>query len=248
MKVFCEDKRILGQTRKAIEEFNMINAKDSITVGVSGGKDSLVLLYSLARLREFLNISFNITAVVVNLGFDDYNTESTKDFCSLLDVDYVEEKTSIGEIVFNIRKENNPCSLCANLRRGALNKTAIKLNCNKVALGHTRDDIIETFIMSLFYEGRINTFPPVTYLDRKKLYVIRPLIYIEEREITEFIKKNNILVTKNPCPVDKNTSRQYIKDLLKELSLKNKDIKSNIFGSIIRSNLDGFGGVHIQND
>lgn len=218
----------------------MINEGDRIAVGLSGGKDSLTMLSVLAALKRYYPVPFELEAVTLDLGFGKINSEYLQSFCSNLDVKLTVEKTLIGKIVFDIRKEDNPCSMCANLRRGALNNVAVSLGCNKVALGHTRDDVIETFLLSTFYEGRLHTFSPVTHLARKDIYVIRPLIYTQEREIKGYINKNGITPVKNPCPSDKQSKRQDIRKLITTLSSENKTLKGNIFGAVKRSGIDGW--------
>ncbi len=234
------DKRILGQTRKAIQDYDMIHEADRIAVGVSGGKDSLTLLATLRKLMDFYPARFEIKAITLAMGIGEPDYSPVRELCKEIGVEYIVEDTYIGKIVFEARQEKNPCSLCANLRRGALNNTALKYGCNKVALAHNRDDIVETLLLSTFYEGRIHSFSPVTYLDRKGVHVIRPLIYVEEKQIKAFIKSNNIQVVHNPCTANGHTKRQYIKELLTELSLENREIKNNIFGAIRRSGLDGW--------
>ncbi|MDP4093272.1 MAG: tRNA 2-thiocytidine biosynthesis TtcA family protein [Bacillota bacterium] len=216
----------------------MIREGDRIAVGVSGGKDSLTLLIALSSLQEFYPVKFELEAVTLTMGIGEFDLAPVKKLCSELGVNYTIEETLIGKIVFEERQEENPCSLCANLRRGALHNTAKKLNCNKIALAHHRDDVIETLLLSLFYEGRIHTFSPVTYLDRKELYMIRPLIYTEEKEIKSFIKSSGIVPVPSPCTVNGKTKRQYIKDLIWSMSKDTKDIKSNIFGAVKRSKID----------
>jgi len=233
-------KRILGQTRKAIQDFNMIQEGDRIAVGVSGGKDSLTLLLSLRKLMDFYPARFELKAVTLSMGIGEADYSPVRKLCDEIGVEYIVEDTYIGKIVFEARQEKNPCSLCANLRRGALNSTALRLGCNKVALAHNHDDVIETLLLSTFYEGRIHSFSPVTYLDRKGIHVIRPLIYVEEKQIKAFIKENSLQVVPNPCKANGFTKRQYIKDLLRELSQDNKEIKNNIFGALKRSGLDGW--------
>jgi tRNA 2-thiocytidine biosynthesis protein TtcA len=218
----------------------MICDGDRIAVGVSGGKDSLTLLYALKRLQSFYPKPFDLEAITLTMGFGDFDTGPIQAFCDKIGVNLTVEDTLIGKIVFEERKEKNPCSLCANLRRGALHNKAIQLGCNKVALGHNKDDVIETFLLSLFYEGRLHTFSPVTYLDRKKLFVIRPLIYAEEKEIRDFVKKESLVTVKNPCFMNGSTKRQYIKNLLYWMSKEKRDLKSNLFGAIKRSNIDGW--------
>lgn len=233
-------KRMLGQTRRAIQDYEMIREGDRIAVGVSGGKDSLTLLIALRKLMDFYPVSFEIRAVTLSMGIGEPDYSPVKQLCDDIGVEYIIEDTYIGKIVFEARQENNPCSLCANLRRGALNNAALRLGCNKVALAHNRDDAIETLLLSTFYEGRIHTFSPVTYLSRKDIHVIRPLLYVEEKQIRSFIKDNGIQVVHNPCPANGHTKRQYIKDLLTDLSLDNREIKNNIFGAIKRSGLNGW--------
>jgi len=240
-------KRILGQVRKAIQDFNMIQEGDRVAVGVSGGKDSITLLLALSKLRSFYPKKFDIEAVTIDAGIEGMSFSLVEALCRNIGVNYTVEKTYISKIIFDVRKEDNPCSLCANLRRGALNNVAKKLGCNKVALAHHRDDVIETLLMSIFYEGRIHTFSPVTYLSRKDLYVIRPLIFTEEKEIKAFIKKYDITTVKNLCPADGHTKRQEIKDLLYKMSLEKRDVKSNVFGAIKRSNLNGWAIADTNN-
>ncbi|WP_083225202.1 tRNA 2-thiocytidine biosynthesis TtcA family protein [Acetivibrio mesophilus] len=218
----------------------MIQEGDRIAVGVSGGKDSLALLVALRQIKNFLPVKFELEAVTLTMGIGEFDLSPVKELCKKIDVNYTIEETLIGKIVFEERQEKNPCSLCANLRRGALHNTAKRLGCNKVALAHHMDDVIETFLLSTFYEGRIHTFSPVTYLDRKGLYLIRPLIYTEEKLVKEFIKGNNITTVHNPCPANGYTKRQYIKDLLWDLKKDNREIKSNIFGAIKRSGIDNW--------
>src|SRR5690554_1955254 len=204
MSSFLNERKIISCVKKAIEDFNMIEDGDKIAVGISG-KDSITLLISLKRLQTFLNKNFSIEAVTLTLGIGKYNLDYIKKLCENLEINYTIEETLIGKIIFEERKEKNPCSLCANMRRGALNNTAKKLGCNKVALGHHRDDLIETLMLNILFEGKISTFSPVTYLSRKELNVIRPLIYTPEEEITKFISANSITNIKNPCQVDGKT-------------------------------------------
>lgn len=213
----------------------MISDGDKIAVGVSGGKDSLVLLLALSSLRKFYPKKFDLCAITVSLGFDNFCVSPIQDFCEKIGVPYYVCDTLIGEIVFNVREEKNPCSLCANMRRGAINGKAKELGYNKIALGHNKDDFIETSILRLFYEGNFKSFLPVTYLDNKKLHVIRPLIYILEKEIKDYAKKNCLPIVKNPCPKDKNSKREEIKNLINSLAKENRNLKSNIFGAIKRS-------------
>jgi len=239
MKGFIEQKRILGQVRKAVEDYDMISERDRIAVGISG-KDSIALLIALRQLQRFFDKKFSLQAITLTLGIGDCDLTYTRNLCNEIGVNYTIEETIIGKIIFGERQEDNPCSLCANMRRGALHNVAKTLGCNKVALGHHKDDAIETFMLSTLYEGRFHTFSPVTYLDKKELYLIRPLIYTEEKEIKGFVNANNIIPIKNPCPVNGKTKRQYIKELLYNMTKENMDAKDNIFGAIKRSGIDGW--------
>ncbi len=227
-----ELKKLLSLSRRAIEDYKMIEEGDKIAVGLSGGKDSITLLCIMANLRRFYPAKFEVGAISVDmgLGLDEREVESVKNLCDELGVEYVVEKTHIGEIVFDVRKESNPCSLCANMRRGALNSTAKKHGYNKVALGHHADDFLETFFLSLFYESRLSTFSPVTKLERQDLTVIRPMIYIREKMISGFAKDKPII--HNPCPADKHTKRQYIKELLKNLEKENPKLRENVLSAL----------------
>ncbi len=228
-------KHILGYARKAINDFGMIKAGDKVAVGLSGGKDSILTLITLAQLRKFYPEKFEVIAITLDMGVEGFDVTSLKKLCEEYDVEYIVEKTHIKEIVFDIRKEKNPCSLCANLRRGILYDTAKKYGCNKVALGHHMDDVMETFMMSLIYEGRVHTFLPVTYLSRKDIYVIRPMIYTPESEIKHLVKKYGIEVVKNNCPANGETKRQYVKELITGITKENKGVRESIFGAIMRS-------------
>lgn len=232
--------RILGQMRKAIQDYNMIEDGDKIAIGVSGGKDSMTLLTALHQLQRFFPKKFELEAISLTLGTGNENFTAVAEYCRQLGINYTIEETFIGKIVFEIRQEKNPCSMCANLRRGALHNVAKKLGCNKVALGHHKDDVIETFLLSTFYEGRIHTFSPVTHLTKKDLYLIRPLIYTEESQIKCIAKSGQFPIVKSPCKFDGNTKRQYIKDLISELQNDKKDLKSSLFGAIKRAEIDGW--------
>lgn len=233
-------KKILGEIRKAVQDYNMIEAGDRVAVGVSGGKDSLTLLTALRQLQNFYPKKFELFAVTLTMGIGEFDISSVKDLCNKIGVNYTVEETLIGKIVFDERNEKSPCSLCANLRRGALNNVAIRLGCNKVALGHHRDDVIETVLLSTFYEGRFHTFSPLTHLERTNLDIIRPLIYTQEKDIRKFVKSYGISPIKSPCHIDGTTKRQDIKDLLSNISKDNREVKSNIFGAIQRSGIDGW--------
>ena len=231
---------ILGNIRKAIQDFSMINEGDKIAIGLSGGKDSLALLYSLANLRKFYEKHFELMAITIDAGFDGFDTTNLMKICEELDVEYIVYKSDIKEIVFDIRKEKNPCSLCANLRRGMLNSVAKENGCNKVALGHHQDDVIETLLMSLFYEGHIHTFSPVTYLSRKDITIIRPMIYLTENEIKKWIKDMNLITMKKCCEADGFTTREEIKNFIQDYTKKIPYFKSNLFGAVKRSNINGW--------
>ncbi len=232
--------QVLSLVRKACEEYNMIEEGDKIAVGISGGKDSLTLLYALAHLRRFYPRKFELYAITVDLGFDNLNLDKIKELCKDLEVDYTVVKTDIANIVFNERKEKSPCSLCAKMRKGALNDAMKQKGINKIAYAHHKDDVVDTMMMSLIYEGRFHTFSPVTYLDRTELYVIRPLMYMKEADVIGFVNKYNVPVVKSPCPVDKHTKREYVKDLLKEINKDNHGVKDRMFTAIKDSNNQGW--------
>lgn len=223
-------KKLLSKSRQAIKDFDLIQDGDKIAVGLSGGKDSLTLLHILKNYQRFSPEKFELIAITLNPGGVD-NTPLHK-LCKEIDVEFHEVQTNIKEIVFDIRQEKNPCSLCANLRRGALNDTAKKLGCNKVALGHHKDDAIETFMLSVSYEGRINCFSPKSYMDKNGISLIRPMVYIEESMIKQAARLYNYPIIKNPCPADGHTKRQDIKDLIKKLDKDMPGFKKNLFGCL----------------
>ena len=232
--------QLLSPFRKAVEDFNMISDGDKIAVGLSGGKDSIALLSAFCGLKRFYPKNFDIIAVTIDtgVGYDKGEFDALKKFVNGLGVDYHIEKTEIYDIVFNERKESNPCSLCANMRRGALNQVSAELGCNKVALGHHADDLVETFYLSMLYEGRFSTFHPVTHLERANLDVIRPMIYVRERDIISFTNDKPIL--HNPCPADKHTRREYVKNLLKNIRKEIPFSTDNVLNALIhpeRTNL-----------
>ena len=232
--------QILGYMRKAIDEYNMIEDGDKIAVALSGGKDSISMLMGFKNLQRFYPKKFDIIAVSINPGFEFFDTELLKNICNKIDVPLFIEETHSKEIVFDIRKEKNPCSLCANIRRGALNSAAIRERCNKIDLGHNQDDLIETFILNLFYTGNISTFAPVSYMDRSKLTLIRPLVFAPEKDIKKFIKKNNIETMPKTCPMDGYSKREDIKKIIHDLNIDIPVLKSNLFGAIKRSNIKGW--------
>ncbi len=234
--------KLLSYVRKAVDDYQMIAEGDKIAVGVSGGKDSICLLLALKHLQRFYPKHFELEAITVSLGLPGANYDDIQAFCDEIGVHYTIVHTDIGQIIFEERKEKNPCSLCAKMRKGALNTQAEELGCNKIALGHNKDDVVETFFMSLFYEGRINCFAPVSYLDRSKLYSIRPLMYVPEWECRSFVKRNNIQIVKNPCLADGNTKRQETKELLAQLSKDYDNLQEKVFGAIKRSQIKGWNG------
>lgn len=225
-------KLILGKMRKAIQDYEMIEPNELICVGVSGGKDSMLLLDAMARFQKFSPIPFHLHALCLDLGFKNIDFNSIKEFCDTINIPYTIKKTRIAEIVFDVREEKNPCALCSNLKRGALHNAALELGSNKLALGHHADDLIETFLLSLLYEGRIKTFQAVTYLDRKKITVIRPFIYIKEGEIIYNANKENIPILKSGCPADGNTKREEMKNLVKKLSHEIPGSEDRLFSAV----------------
>lgn len=251
-------RRILSFTRRAVDDYKMISDGDRIAVGVSGGKDSLALLCALAALRKFYPKKFELEAITMDPGFykagfgDENQTKAGFDelakLCEQLEVNFTLFDTEIAKIIFDVRKEKSPCSLCARMRRGALHDNAKLLGCNKIALGHHFDDAVETFMMNLFNEGRIGCFSPVTYLDRKDITLIRPLVYAPEKDIKYFINHSDLPVLSSPCPMDKNSDRERVKTLLAGLEKDSKGLKYRIFGAMQRSDIDGFGTKETQTE
>ena len=235
--------KILGYLRKAIEHYNMIEEGDKIAVALSGGKDSITLLMGLKGLQRFYPKNFELIAISVNPGFEYFDTNFLEETCKNIGVEFVEAKSNIKEIVFDIRKEKNPCSLCANLRRGILNSTAIEHGCNKLALGHNEDDVLETFFLNMLYAGNLSTFAPISYMDRSKITLIRPLIYAPEKEIKKFIKKNNVSVMNKNCPMDGVSKRETMKDLLYKFSIEIPNVRANLMGAIKRANINGWKDI-----
>lgn len=230
--------KLYSYVRRAIDDYSMVDDGDKIAVGVSGGKDSLALLYALSGLRKFYPKKFDIVALTVDLGFGTQDFTLIKDFCNELDVECKIIATQIGDIVFHKRKESNPCSLCAKMRKGSLNDVAKEMGCNKVAYAHHRDDMIETMLMSLIYEGRFHCFNPVTYLDRMGLTVIRPMMYVPEMDVIGFANKYSLPIAKNPCPVDGHTKREYIKNLVRQLNRENPNCKDRLFTAVLNGGFD----------
>ena len=225
--------KLMGLVRRCVDDYHMIEAGDKIAVGVSGGKDSLVLLVLLAGLREYFDKPFELEAITIDMGLGmDYS--GVQALCDRLEVPYTIVETQIAPIIFDHRKEKNPCSMCAKMRRGALNQAILEKGFNKLALGHHYDDAVETFLMSLIFEGRISCFQPVTNLDRTGIIQIRPMLYIHERTVDNFAVRQNLPVLENRCPVDKTTKRAEIKELIFTLSQTYPDLKERIFGAMQR--------------
>lgn len=235
--------RMLGYMRKAIEEFDLIQDGDRIAVGVSGGKDSMVLLKGLVGLQRFIGIDYSVVAITLDPGFNGNWTDYSKvqEMCDELGVEYIVKRTQIGEIVFDVRKESNPCSLCARMRRGALHDAAKEAGCNVVALGHHYDDAVETFVMNLFHEGRLGCFSPKSYLSNKKLWMIRPMVFAPEQEVRRCVTRQQIPIVKSKCPIDGYTSRQKTKEFLREKERADHGFTFRLFGALRRSGIDGWG-------
>ena len=233
-------KRVLSYVRRAIDDYDMIAEGEKIAVGVSAGKDSLTLLCAMAELRRFYPKKFSLCAITVDMGFDGADFSQIKALCRTLDVPYHIIPTQISKVIFDIRKEKNPCSLCAKMRRGALYNAARELGCSRVALGHHFDDVVETFMLNLFFEGRLGCFQPVTYLSNTDITLIRPMIYMPEKDVRYFSSKAELPVMKSPCPADGNTEREEMKQLLARLERENKGLRYRIFGAIQRGEIDGF--------
>ncbi len=235
--------KILGYMRRAIQEFDLIANGDRIAVGVSGGKDSVVMLKGLVMLQRFIGIDYTVVAITLDSRFNGEkgNYEPIAELCKELGVEYVLVDTHIGEIVFDVRKEPNPCSLCARMRRGALHDAAKEAGCNKIALGHNYNDVIETFVMNLTIEGRLGCFAPKSYLSRKDLTMIRPLVFAPERDIRSAANRNNLPIVKSKCPADGVTSRQKVKEELAMRDKQDRGFSDRLFGALRKSGLDGWG-------
>ena len=238
-----EMKRLLSFVRRAADDYAMIEDGDRICVGVSGGKDSLALLEVLAEMRRFYPKKYEVFAVTIDMGFEGSDFSEIAEFCKRINVEHKVVKTEIAKIIFDVRKESNPCSLCAKMRRGSLHAAAQEFSCNKVALGHHYNDAVETFMMNLFFEGRLGCFSPVTYLSNRDITLIRPLIYAQEKDILYFMRKRTLPVMKSLCPEDRNTERENMKQLLTELEKNNKGLQHRIFTAMCRSEIDGFKKV-----
>ncbi|WP_343253421.1 tRNA 2-thiocytidine biosynthesis TtcA family protein [Ligaoa zhengdingensis] len=234
--------KMIGYMRKAIADYNMVQDGDRVAVGVSGGKDSVTLLCGLARLRSILPVRYKLTAITLDPGFGGVQTDysAIEALCAQMGVPYVVKRTGIGEVVFDQRSESNPCSLCARMRRGALHDAAKEAGCNKVALGHHYDDAVETFMMNLFNEGRIGCFQPVTYLSRKDLTMIRPMIFAPEKEILSAVRRCALPVVKSKCPADGYTERTRMKEYLTELERERPGLRKRLFGAMQRGHVSGW--------
>ena len=242
-----ELQRLLSYTRKAVDDYQMIEEGDRIAIGISGGKDSLTLLYALKHLQRFYPKHFELEAITVDLGHSGFDLTPILALCDEMKVPYHIVHTDIAQVVFDERKETSPCSLCAKMRKGALNKAIKELGCNKVAYAHHQDDIIETMFLSLIYEGRFYSFSPKTYLDRMDLTVIRPLMYVPEVDVKGFKNKYKLPVVKNPCPVDGITKREYVKNLVRQINLENPGAKTRMFHAILEGNIPGWP-AKLQNE
>ncbi len=233
-----DHKQLLSYTRRAVKDYHMLETDDKVAVGLSGGKDSLALLYAMHRLQQFYPKRFTLVAITVHLGFEAFQVQPLMEFCKALHVPYEVVTTQIADIVFQRPKQAGPCSLCAKLRKGALHQAALDLGCNKVAYAHHRDDCIETMLLSLLYEGRFHSFSPKTYLERTGLTLIRPLFYVPEAHLVGFQRKYRLPVVQNPCPADGYTKRQYVKGLLKDLNQENPGVKDRLFTAITAASFE----------
>ena len=234
--------KLLSLMRRAINDFDMIHSGDKIAVGVSGGKDSLALLQLLCAYQKFSEHAFELCAVTVDMGFADSDFSPVERFCEELGVNYRREKTDIAEIIFDVRREKNPCSLCAKMRRGALNSVINEMGYNTLALGHHKNDVVDTFMLSLMFEGRLSTFQPVSYMSRSDVTLIRPLVYVSEREIAGLAK--TLPVCKNPCPADKRSQREEMKKLLKDVAVKYPDVSDRIANAVMHPDRYNLWGMN----
>ncbi len=230
----------MSRIRKAIDDYNMIEQNEKVAVALSGGKDSALMLAALVSLSKFHPKNFSVCALFVDLGFGNIDIDGLERFCDSLGVEFKVKHTEIAKIIFEYRNESNPCALCAKMRRGVIHDLALEMGAKKIALGHHMDDAVETFFMNLTYENRIGCFQPVTYLSRKDVTVIRPMIYLNEREIKGAVNRLNIPVMKNPCPADGNTKREETKRLIQKLSEDYPNIKKSVFSALSRSGIDGW--------
>lgn len=233
-------RKILSRTRAAVDDYKMIQDGDKIAVGVSGGKDSVMLLKALCDLKRFYPANFEIVAITLDMRFDNQDGDflPIQQLCDEYGIEYVIQRTDLYEIIFNIRKEESPCSLCARMRRGILHDTAKQLGCNKIALGHHLDDAAETFMMNLLIESRIGCFAPVTYLSRRDITMIRPLIYVRETAVEQAVERLNLPVVESKCPANEKTKREDAKILLRKLSDEYGDVPERIIGAMQRASID----------
>ncbi len=232
--------KLVGAIRRAVDDYGMIAKNERVAVGVSGGKDSMLLLTALNRLSRFHPQNFTVQGIMLSLGTPGADPSQVAAYAKEEGIDLKIVPTQIHDIIFNIRKESNPCSLCAKMRRGALHDAAIEEGIRKIALGHHGDDAVETFVMNLFFEGRIGCYRPVTYLDRKDVTVIRPMIYVSERDVKNAVNRLGIPVMHNPCPADGHTERTEIKDLISSLEKDYPGLKQRLYGALQRSEIDGW--------
>jgi tRNA(Ile)-lysidine synthase TilS/MesJ len=234
--------KLMGYMRRAVDEYHMLADGDRVAVGLSGGKDSVALLVALSRMRRFLGIDYTVTALTLDPGFGgvlgDYG--AVEELCGRLNIPYTIVRTNIGQVVFDIRRETNPCSLCAKMRRGALHDKTRELGCNKLALGHNYNDAVETFVMNQFFAGRVGCFPPVAYMSRKDITVIRPMIFAPEKIVKQAVRSEGLPVLSNPCPANGHTRRQWAKEFLQELESRERGVTEHLFGALKRSGVDGW--------
>ncbi len=237
--------QLLSLTRQAVDDYSMIEEGDHIAIGISGGQDSLTLLLVLHRLMQFYPKHFSILAITIDLGYDKtFDLTQISALCKSLSIPYIIEQTQISQIVFHERNEKNPCSLCGKLRKGALNQVALSHGCNKIAYGHHKNDMIETMLMSMLFEGRFYSFPPVTYLEKSNLTLIRPLMYIDKADIIGFTNKQDLPVVKSLCPIDGHTKREYARNLVTQLNKEHPGAKERMFHSILNGKFDDWPSIN----
>ena len=232
--------KLMSQTRQALDDYHMICEGETIAVGISGGKDSLALLQTLNGLKRYYSPTFQLIAVTVDVGFKNINFDAIKQMCEEMNIPYYVISTEIYQIVFKERNESNPCSLCSKMRKGAINQFLTENHISKLAYAHHKDDVIETMMLSLLFEGRFHTFSPVTYLSQTNITLIRPFIYVNEADIIGYMNRNKMPVIKSACPADGNTKREYIKQLIKEMNCTSKDVKKKLFTAVVNSDVDGW--------
>lgn len=242
MTEFRSIRRLLSTARRAADTYHMIEAGDRIAVGLSGGKDSAALLCTLYNMQRFYPKPFTVCAVSVDMGFDGMDFSQTEAFCRDAGIEYKVVHTELAQIIFDVRHESNPCSLCAKMRRGAIHDAALSLGCRKIALGHHMDDVVDTFMLNLIHEGRIASFAPVTYLSRKDVTVIRPFVFTPEKDIKYFIRQNpEVPLVKNLCPEDKHTERETVHQMIDGWDRAHRGVRHRIFGALQRADVDGYG-------